>query len=73
MAVTCQQALEDIAGGNSLGAAKRVERDVFRSLETPFRIPRRLAVADVIDGRQGDQSFESEISGASGRFMPTTW
>ena len=72
MAIVRQQALEDFAGGNGLGTAKRVERDVFRSLETPFRIPRRLAVADVIDGRQGGQSLESEISGASGRFMPTT-
>jgi hypothetical protein len=73
MAVVRQQTLEDVTGSNRLGAAKRVERDVLRSLETPFRIPRRLAVADVIDGRQGGQSLESEISGASGRFMPTTW
>jgi hypothetical protein len=72
MAVTRKQRPKDFAGGDRLATAERVERDILRSLETPFRIPRRLAVANVIDGRQGSQSLESEISGASGRFMPTT-
>jgi hypothetical protein len=72
MAIARQQAAEYFAGSNRLLAAKRVERDILRSLETPFRIPRRLAVADVINLRQGGQSLASEMSGASGRFMPTT-
>ena len=72
MAIARQQFFQDLTRGNGLLAAKRVERNIPRSLETPFGIPRRLAVADVIDGRQGGQSLESEMSGASGRFMPTT-
>lgn len=72
MAVAREQRPEDFAGGDRLATAERVERDILRSLETPFRVPRRLAVANVIDGQQGSQSLESEMSGASGRFMPTT-
>lgn len=72
MAIARQQATEYFAGGNRLLPAERVQRDILRSLETPFRIPRRLAVADVINLRQGSQSLASEMSGASGRFMPTT-
>ena len=53
MAVAREQRPENFTGGDRLLAAERVKRDILRSLETPFRIPRRLAVANVIDGRQG--------------------
>ena len=58
-------------------ATEVVERNILGALETAECVPFRLAVADVIDrglrhnGR--DQSLFSEMSGASGRFMPRTW
>ena len=63
-----------------LPAAEIVERNVLRALQPAFRIPRRLAMADVVDHGRGHRTcsysllgeLESEISGASGRFMPTT-
>ncbi len=63
-----------------LPAAEIVQRNVLRTLQPAFRIPRRLAMADVVDHGRGHRTFgyslaselESEMSGASGRFMPTT-
>ena len=65
---------------NRLRAAELVERDVLHALKPAQRIPLGLAVTDVIDGRAASRrrlflaspNPLSEISGASGRFMPTT-
>ena len=62
-----------------LPAAEIVERNVLHALQPSFRVPRCLAVADVIDDGRGHRTIsysllselESEISGAAGRFMPT--
>src|ERR1700719_2172048 len=72
---------EDAAGVDRLPAAEVVERDVLHALEPALRIPLCLAVTDVIDSRRGHRGLRSsllrellrEISGACGRFMPTTW
>ena len=63
-----------MTGMSRLLAAELIERDVLRALEPAQRIPLGLAVTDVIDGWHvmRRQSFASEMSGASGRFMPTT-
>ena len=59
-----------------LPAPEIVQGNVAGALQPAFRVPRGLAMADIIDRgrrhRSCGQSFASEISGASGRFMPTT-
>jgi len=57
-----------------LPAAEIVQRNVLRALQPAFRIPRRLAMADVVDTGAGIGFYgyslagelESEMSGASG-------
>ena len=56
-----------------LQAAALVQRNVVLALKAPLGVPVGLAVTDEIEGpRQDDPSRSSEMSGASGFFMPTT-
>src|SRR5438034_935919 len=76
-AIARQQLGEDTAGMGGLLAAEIVERNVLRALQPAFRIPRRLAMADVVDHGRRHRAIRlflaqrSEMSGVSGRFMPT--
>jgi len=69
-----------------LDAAEIVQRNILLALQLAVRVPLGFAMANVIDGRCGHRNVSyslgyslppteltSEISGASGRFMPTTW
>ena len=78
--VALEQVGQNAAGMRGLLAAEIVERNILRALQPAFRIPLGFAVANVIDRGHGLEIFRlflaqellSEISGASGRFMPTT-
>ena len=48
-AIARQQLGEDITGMHSLPAAEIVQRNVLRALQPAFSVPRRLAMADVVD------------------------
>ena len=79
--VALEEIGEDMAGMGRLRATAIVQRNVLRSLQPAFGIPCRLAMANVIDCRRRHRrrsyslatELQSEMSGASGRFMPTTW
>jgi len=49
LAVARQQACQDAAGLRRLLASEIVQRNVAGSLQPSFRVPRRLAMADVVD------------------------
>ena len=76
-AVAREETGEHVAGMRRLPAAEFVERNVQRALQPAFSVPRGLAVADVVDDGAGmaelaaNPCASSEISGASGCFMPT--
>ena len=78
--VAREQIGEDAAGADGLLAAEIVERSILRALQPAFRVPFGFAVANVVDCRRRHRTLGysllnellSEMSGASGRFMPTT-
>ena len=78
--VALEEIGEDMAGMVRLRATEISQRNVQCSLQPAFRVPRGLAMAHVVDCRRRHRrrsyslasELESEMSGASGRFMPTT-